>query len=113
MQSSIIAKKLRKNLTDEERILWSKLKNRNFYNLKFRRQYKFDKYILDFVCLEKNFIIELDGSQHGFDYNKKKDILRDNYLASKNFKVLRFWNDDVRKNLNSVLETMEREIGLK
>lgn len=55
MQSSIIAKKLRKNLTDEERILWSKLKNRNFYNLKFRRQYKFDKYILDFgmMMLEK------------------------------------------------------------
>jgi very-short-patch-repair endonuclease len=112
MHSSDISKTLRKNSTEEERILWSKLKDRKFHNLKFRRQYPFEKYILDFACLEKTFIIELDGSQHSLDKNSEGDAVRDKFLKSKNFKILRFWNNEIGKNLNGVLDTIATELGL-
>jgi isoleucyl-tRNA synthetase/very-short-patch-repair endonuclease len=99
-----LAKNLRKNDTDLEHKLWQAIRNRQINNCKFRRQHQIDNYIVDFVCLEKQLIIELDGSQHAFEKNKKYDELRTKYLEKKGFKVLRFWNNEIFENFNGVLE---------
>ncbi len=95
-------KSLRKTQTDAEGILWYHLKNRNFQNYKFRRQHILCGYIVDFVCLEKKFIIELDGGQHAEQV--KYDTTRTLTLKADGFQVLRFWNDEIFNNMDSVLE---------
>ncbi len=112
MHSNKLSKTLRKNSTDHEKKLWRHLRNNNFHELKFRRQYPFGNYILDFVCLEKNIIIKLDGSQHNIGENPAKDHTRDNYLKLHDFKILRFWNNEINENLDGVLETIGRECGV-
>jgi len=79
-------------------------------NLKFRRQQPIDNYIVDFVCLEKRLVIEVDGGHHAVE--KLKDKKRDSYLKMRGFKVLRFWNNEVLTNINGVLEVI-RENCLK
>jgi very-short-patch-repair endonuclease len=99
---------LRKKSTPQEIILWSKLKNRNFENLKFRRQYSIGKYIVDFICLENKLIIELDGWQHKEENQERYDKERTKYLEKPGFKILRFWNNEVNNNLNGVILKIER-----
>ena len=82
------AKVLRKNQTTQEQKLWSLLRNRSFHNLKFKRQYPIGSYIVDFICLEKNIVIEIDGGQHNTDENIKYDNKRTEFLNSKGFKVV-------------------------
>jgi len=72
--------------------------------LKFRRQQPIDNYIVDFVCFENRIIIEVDGGQHAAENNK--DIERDTYLQRNGFKVLRFWNNEVLRNIDGVLEVI-------
>jgi len=98
------ARSLRKNQTDAERLLWQKLRNRQLLNVKFRRQFPIAPYIADFVCLELKLIIELDGSQH-FD-QIVYDNERSGFLKQRGFEVLRFWNNDVFKNTEGVLESI-------
>ncbi len=87
-----------------ERYLWYELKNRQFANFKFKRQYVIEPYIVDFVCLSKKLIIELDGSQH---YDQLEyDIERTLFLQSKGYKFLRFWNDVILKEKEAVLEVI-------
>ena len=100
-------RKLRKEATPQERIVWARLKNRQFNNLKFRRQYLIGKYIVDFLCLEKKLIIELDGWQHKEENQKKYDLERTQYLRNQGFKVVRFWNNDVNENLEGVFLKIE------
>ena len=95
-----LARNLRKNQTDAEQILWLQLKNRRLLNHKFRRQFAIKPYIVDFVCLELKLIIELDGSQH----SEQVDNDRSRFLNRQGFKVIRFWNHDLFKNLEAVLE---------
>jgi very-short-patch-repair endonuclease len=102
------ANHLRKSQTNAEAKLWRELRNRNFFGLKFRRQFVFEKYILDFVCLEKRLVIELDGGQHNFDKNMKKDFERNKLLQQNNFKVLRFWNFEINENFENILETIAK-----
>jgi len=106
MKNIKIARKLRKNMTDAERLLWCKLRNKQL-GAKFRRQSPIDKYIVDFVCFEKKLIIEVDGSQH---LGNRKDRERDKWFENNGFKVLRFWNNEVLKNVNGVLEMIRREL---
>ncbi|MBR2922034.1 MAG: endonuclease domain-containing protein [Alphaproteobacteria bacterium] len=94
------AKELRKNLTDAEKILWQKVRNRGL-GYKFVRQYVFDdKYILDFYCAERKLVIELDGGQHNENI---KDKERNEYLKSRGCKILRFWNNDFVNNIEGCL----------
>ena len=86
---------LRKNMTPQERKIWSFLRKRSINNLKFRRQYPIENYIVDFICHEKMLIIEIDGGQHNQEKNKKYDINRTKFLESKGFKVIRFWNNEI------------------
>jgi very-short-patch-repair endonuclease len=81
------------------------LKGKNLEGLKFRRQAPIGNYIVDFVAFEKRLVIEVDGGQHA-EEEKNNDILRDAWLNSQGFRVLRFWNNEVLQNLEGVLETI-------
>jgi len=104
------SRSLRKKSTPQEIKLWAHLKNRQFHNLKFRRQHIIDKYIVDFICLEKKLIIELDGQQHKREKDVKYDAKRNDYLKNLGFKVLRFWNNEVNNNLGGVFLKIEEFI---
>jgi very-short-patch-repair endonuclease len=95
-------RELRINMTDAERHLWRYLRRRQLANARFRRQYPIDQYIADFVCLEKRLVIELDGGQHA--ENSAYDRKRDAYLGAQGFRILRFWNDEVLRESEGVLE---------
>ncbi len=95
------ARRLRKSQTDAERYLWYQLRDRRFVHFKFRRQHQIGFYIVDFICLHRRIIIELDGGQH--TEQKKYDDERTAFLISQKFKVLRFWNHEVFLNTEAVL----------
>jgi very-short-patch-repair endonuclease len=99
-----LAKNLRKNQTDVEKLLWQKLKARQIEGVKFRRQQPIGDFVVDFVSFEKRLIIELDGGQH--TVMRKQDIERDKVFIEKGYKVLRFWNSDVLENERGVLEVI-------
>ncbi len=96
-----IAKYLRKKYTDAERLLWKHLRVKQLEGLKFRRQRPIKDYIVDFVCFEKGIVIEVDRGQH---YENNDDKKRDEWLRGEGFKVLRFWNNELLKNINGVLK---------
>jgi heme b synthase len=104
-----LAKNLRANQTDAEKLLWKHLKSKQLAHTKFRRQQPIGNYIVDFISLDNKLVIELDGGQHAED--KKKDQERDRWLISQGFKVLRFWNNDVLKNIEGVLESIMENIS--
>ncbi len=102
------AKTLRTNMTDAERKLWSRLRNRQLLGLKFVRQLAIGPYIADFACREADLVIELDGGQHA---ENERDILRTQELAQHGYAVLRFWNNDVLNNIDGVLTTLAEHLG--
>ena len=103
------AKSLRGNQTDAEWRLWQALRRRRFAGYKFRRQHPLGNYIVDFVCYEKKLIVEADGGQHAEQTQYDSDRTR--WLESQGFKVLRFWNNEILANTESVLEVIHKEIG--
>ena len=96
-----LAKTMRTQPTDAEHRLWQHLRAKRLLGFKFRRQQPLGNYIADFVCFEPRTIVELDGGQHN---GQSKDLVRDAWLTSQGFKVLRFWNNEVFENLEGVLE---------
>jgi very-short-patch-repair endonuclease len=92
---------LRHRLTETEQRLWRHLKLRQLLGFKFRRQVPIGPYIADFSCVEAKLIVELDGGQH---VESAHDIRRSAYLETQGFRVLRFWNDQVFKETDAVLE---------
>ena len=96
------ARELRNNMTPQERKIWQLLRNKSVLNLKFRRQYPIENYIVDFICNEKNLIIEIDGGQHNEEINKIYDEKRTEFLESRGYKVLRFWNNEIDNNIEGV-----------
>jgi very-short-patch-repair endonuclease len=101
-----LAKSLRKRPTDAEKLLWWHLRSKQIDGLKFRRQEPIGQYIADFVCFEKRLIIELDGGQHAIE--QKKDRKREDWFTKEGFQTLRFWNCDVLKNIEGVIEVIRR-----
>jgi len=99
----IRARKLRNNMTEQEKKLWYYLSKRFINNCRFRRQYPIGNYVVDFVCREKNLIIELDGGQHNEEQAIIYDKERTDYLESRSFRVIRFWNNDIDTNIEAVL----------
>ncbi|HEX5507351.1 MAG TPA: endonuclease domain-containing protein [Pseudolabrys sp.] len=95
------AKSLRQEMTDAERKLWFALRAHRLQGLSFRRQTPIGSFIVDFVCHDRRLVVELDGGQH---VESKSDAERDRWLGSKGYRVLRFWNSDVLRNLAGVLE---------
>lgn len=98
------ARQLRNNMTDAERHLWQRLRSKQLNGHKFRRQFPIGNYIVDFVCLDKRIIIELDGGQHA--ENQNYDQIKDLWLKEQDFHILRFWNNDVLNQTEEVLQTI-------
>lgn len=103
------ARRLRREQTDAETLLWSQLRNRRLAGEKFRRQHPIEPYIVDFICLSRRLIIELDGGQHA-EKRKTYDRKRDDYLRARGFRVLRFWNNEVYEDLDGILGRIQREL---
>lgn len=97
-------RELRCNQTDAERLLWSRLRNKQLYGLKFFRQYSIGSYIIDFYCSKLSLAIELDGGQHNEEQNREYDAARTEYLMAQGINVMRFWNSEVIQNIDGVLE---------
>ena len=98
-----LARTLRHKQTDAEKKLWSVLRSRQFENIKFRRQEPIGQYIVDFVSLERELIIEIDGGQHNQHPEIEHDEVRTKWLENKGFRVIRFWNNDVLLNTDGVI----------
>ena len=98
------ARELRQDMPDAEQKLWQHLRNRQLSGHKFRRQHDIEHYIADFACTEALLIVELDGGQHAdqADYDER----RSQHLQARGYRVLRFWNNDVLTNIESVLEVI-------
>jgi len=94
-------RELRVQSTEAEKRLWRQLRDRQLGNFKFRRQVAIGPYVADFVCFDQRLIVEVDGGQHGIDI--AKDEARTAWLESQDFRVVRFWNNDVLENLEGVL----------
>ena len=103
------ARRLRSNPTEAELRLWSRLRRRQLDGLRFRRQVPLGRFIVDFSCYDERLVIELDGGQHL--ESREEDAARTQWLESRGFRVLRFWNDEVFKNMDGVLETIRAAAG--
>jgi very-short-patch-repair endonuclease len=95
------ARTMRREPTDAEAKMWRLLRDRRLAAFKFRRQVPFENYILDFVCFEKHFVVEIDGSQHA---TSSTDQIRDQFLVARGFEIARYWNNDVLQQPTAVLE---------
>ncbi len=102
-------KNLRSDQTKAEAVLWSKIRRKQL-GVKFRRQYNIDYYIVDFYCHELRLVIELDGYIHGEEEQKTKDKKRQNYLEQKGYKVIRYRNEQIRYELDDVLQDIINQI---
>jgi very-short-patch-repair endonuclease len=105
-----LARKLRREMTDTERILWSTLRSRRLGGFRFRRQHPIGPYVVDFVCLEKRFIVEIDGAHHGEAAQMAHNRRRTRWLEVAGYVVFRAANTEVFENRDGVAETNFREI---
>src|SRR5262245_2850868 len=105
------ARQLRKDRTAAERRLWWKLQELKQAGYKFRQQVPIDHFIVDFACFSKRLIVEVDGGTHSTDTEISRDTRRERYLHDQGFQVLRFWNSDVRQNIEGVMDTIVGALG--
>jgi very-short-patch-repair endonuclease len=97
-------------MTAQEVKLWVYLRSWRSRGFHFRRQAPRDDFVVDFVCLRQRLIVEVDGGQHGHDAHAARDALRDRHFETNGFRVLRFWNSDVDRNLAGVLHRIDEAL---
>jgi very-short-patch-repair endonuclease len=90
-------------MTDAERKFWSRVRNRALGGFKFVRQEPIGPYFADFVCRDAGVVVEIDGGQHA---ESLRDRVRDAFLASAGYRVMRFWNNEWLANIDGVLEVL-------
>ncbi|MEZ5953231.1 MAG: endonuclease domain-containing protein [Hyphomonas sp.] len=100
------ARGLRRDSSFPERLLWSKLRNRQLGGWKFRRQHPVGPYFADFACLEVKLIVELDGDSHGTDSQRAHDNIRTAFLQEEGWDIIRFWNIHLLENIDGILDTI-------
>ena len=88
-------------MTDAEQAIWKHLRGRRFADLKFRRQFPIGPYIADFCCVERKLVVELDGGQHVSQ--RAYDDEREEFIETQGFRVIRFWNDVVLRETDTVI----------
>lgn len=98
------SRELRKAQTQAEAVLWEKLRNRRLGGFKFRRQHPYEVFILDFYCIEAKLGIEVDGADHQGEENQEYDKDRTEILGEEGIKIIRFWNSEVKGDLEGVVE---------
>ena len=101
------ARRLRREPTDAEAALWYGLRSRRLNGYKFVRQEPIGPYTVDLICRERRLVIEVDGGQHA---DNPRDVVRDKWFIDRNYRVLRFWNNDVLGNIEGVLTTIQSEL---
>jgi very-short-patch-repair endonuclease len=101
------ARKLRKQLTEAEKRLWSYLRTLKARGLHFRKQAPIGQYIVDFCCHGVRIVIEVDGGQHGLEPAVSKDAVRTCWLESQGYRVARYWNNEVLGNFDGVIMNLE------
>jgi very-short-patch-repair endonuclease len=106
-----LKRRLRSDMTGPETRLWPRLRARQLQRLKFRRQHGIGPYIVDFYCPEQSLVIEVDGDSHADADQIVKDQLRDRYFQSLGLHVIRYFNDDIVKNLDGVLEDLAERLS--
>ena len=102
------ARENRKGMTDAEQWIWEHL--RTIPDIRFRRQHPIGDYIVDFVCLKLNLIIEVDGAYHNEPQQQTEDAIRSEYLREHGFIILRFTNEEVLYDTESVIQTINKQI---
>ena len=100
------AHELRRDQTEAEGQLWRRLRNRALGGFKFVRQEPIGPYFADFVCREEKLVIEIDGATHSTDYERRRDGAREQALHDRGYRVTRFHNDEVYRNIEGVLDTI-------
>ncbi len=105
-------RELRHRQTDSERVLWNVLRGKHFHGLKFFRQYSVGPYILDFYCPAEKLAIELDGNQHLESDAIIYDAERTAFLKSEHVRVIRYWSNDVIRNIEGVAEDISRNLKM-
>ena len=103
-----VARKLRRNATPAEELLWKHLRNRRLHGLKFVRQHPFNRYIVDFYCAELKLIIEIEGGIHQMPDQVEYDRNRFEELGLRGLRILRFSNEEVLCNTKEVLDKINR-----
>ena len=106
MLGTLRARELRRDSTEAEKLLWRRLRNRQVGGLKFRRQEQIGSYVVDFFCLERGLIVEVDGGQHA--KGNVRDAARTEWLKDRGYRVTRFWNNEVVGNTDGVIEMISR-----
>lgn len=106
-----LKRRLRSDMTGPEKRLWSRLRSRQLQGSKFRRQHGIGPYIVDFYCPEQSLVIEIDGDSHADAEQIQKDQRRDRYLQSIGLRVVRYTNDYIMKNLDGVLEDLQKRVS--
>jgi len=102
-----LARKLRNNSTKSEIIVWQHLKQGQMLGFDFHRQRPVDQYIVDFICSELWLIIELDGYTHQLHERSEKDLIRESRLNELGLRVIRFWDEEVTHDIDTVLNEIE------
>ena len=110
-EGASFARSLRRWETDAERMLWSRLRNRQVDGWKFRRQEPFGTYVLDFFCVDAGLVVEVDGGTHSEPDELGRDAVRTSFLNSNGLRILRFWNGDVIGNIDGVVESIYQALG--
>ena len=102
---------LRKNMTDSELRLWSRIRRKQIHGLQFYRQSPIGNYIVDFYCPQAQLVLEVDRTQHTNGLMLRKDNYRDSYFKQQGIKILRFDNLQVLNQLDAVIEKVYRSIA--
>jgi very-short-patch-repair endonuclease len=100
------ARRLRQNMTDAERAMWFRLRDRRLDGFKFKRQWTIGPFVVDFCCAEAKLVVEVDGGQHG----EVRDKARTEWLNAQGYRVRRFWNNDVPTNMDGVLTVLSGDL---
>ena len=103
------ARRLRREQTETEKKLWVRLRSRQLEGFKFRRQFVIGPFITDFCCFEQRLVVELDGGQHADQSDA--DRRRSDFLLSRGYRVLRFWDNQVMENIDAVLERIAEALA--
>jgi very-short-patch-repair endonuclease len=106
-----IARKLRKTMTRQEVKLWVRLRELRALGFHFRRQSPIAGFIVDFECRRCRVVVEVDGNQHGFGDHRERDLARDRTLNELGYRVLRFANYDIDRNMDGVLEMIHGAVA--
>ena len=104
-------RRLRKDMTEAERIFWYAINRKQLYGYRFRRQHPIGVYIVDFACIDQGCVIELDGGQHQDQI--QYDEARTNFLQQEGWQVIRFWNNEILNNLQGVLFILAEKLRVK